>query len=127
MDARKSSARAHVSTREQRGLALAQERTAEIWRVDRWKWRVPSTTTETVYIVSLKPEFCPCTDYTRTGVTCKHMYAAWAVRAKYGTCEGCGRRYRRRDLVEVTEEHESLTWFEGDQLCADCARGSGIL
>jgi hypothetical protein len=34
---------------------------------------------------------------------------------------------RARDGVEVTEEHESLTWFPGDLLCRECACGHGIL
>ena len=44
------------------------------------------------------------------------------------TCVGCGERFRHRELVEVTEDHESLTWFPGDLLCiAECAGNHGVL
>jgi hypothetical protein len=33
---------------------------------------------------------------------------------------------RGRDLVEVMEEHENLTWFIGDALCRKCAKRHGI-
>ena len=116
---------ARSRSREERGLDLARERFEEIWRVDRWKWRVPSCSTETVYIVSLKPEFCPCVDFARRGETCKHLFAAWTVKAKTAPCEGCGRRLARWDLIEAPDDH--LTFFEGDLLCEECAIGHGVL
>jgi hypothetical protein len=42
-------------------------------------------------------------------------------------CSDCPKWLPGREMVEVTEEHESLTWFPGDLLCRECARGHGIL
>jgi len=128
MDVRRSSAPAHPSTREQRGLALALERAEEIWRCGPWVWRVPSCSDpETIYLVRLRPESCPCEDHQRTGRTCKHLYAALTVRAKYGVCSGCGCRFRHRELVELAEDnHDDLTYFHGDRLCVACADGAGV-
>ncbi len=131
MDKSKSSApaRSPRTSREERGLALARERAGEIWRVGPWTWRVPSCSEEeTVFIVALKPEHCPCEDFRRRQETCKHLYAAWTVKAKTARCSGCGERFYRRDLVELHEgTHDDLTWFHGDRLCASCADRSGVL
>ena len=118
------------STREQRGLDLARERFEEIWKVGPWTWRVPSCSdAQTVYVVTLQPERCPCEDFQQSGdgSACKHLYAAWTVRAKTAPCADCGKRFRHRELVEVTEDHESLTWFVGDELCESCAAQHGVL
>jgi hypothetical protein len=48
-------------------------------------------------------------------------------KAKIATCSGCRKRYRHRELVQVTEDHESLTWFPGDLLCRGCAGDAGVL
>ena len=42
-------------------------------------------------------------------------------------CSGCGERFRGRDLIEVMDWHESLTFFEGDVLCKECASGHGVI
>lgn len=43
-------------------------------------------------------------------------------------CVGCGERYPHRELIEVTEDHESLTFFPGDRLCVrECASAHGVL
>jgi hypothetical protein len=45
-------------------------------------------------------------------------------------CAGCGGRFSEasRELVEVTEDHESLTWFPGDRPCRrGCAGAHGVL
>ena len=39
----------------------------------------------------------------------------------------CSESFRGRDLTEVSEEHESLTWFVGDELCKECAKNHGLL
>ncbi len=132
MDKSKSSAPARPvkPTREEKGLRLAREHFEEIWCCGAGSavWRVPSCSeSETIYLVRLKPEFCPCEDFRRRRETCKHLFAAWTVRAKTAPCEGCGERFRRRELVEVTEDHESLTFFDGDLLCDECARAHGVL
>ena len=46
---------------------------------------------------------------------------------KLRPCAGCGGRFVGRDLYEVMDLHESLTFFEGDQLCRECARNHGVL
>lgn len=42
-------------------------------------------------------------------------------------CDGCGERVPNREIVEVREDHESLTFFEGDMLCGACAAGHGVI
>ena len=42
-------------------------------------------------------------------------------------CAGCGGRFIGRDLYTVMDGHESLTFFEGDRLCEECARRHGVL
>lgn len=118
------------ATREQRGLALAEERFEEIWLVGQGTWRVPSCASEPVkmvYLARLRHQSCTCEDHWRTGAVCKHVFGAHVVRAKTATCAGCGSRFRRGNLYEVTEDHDSLTWFVGDLLCEECALAHGVL
>jgi hypothetical protein len=42
-------------------------------------------------------------------------------------CAACGGRFMGRDLYEVMDWRESLTFFEGDRLCEECARNHGVL
>ena len=42
-------------------------------------------------------------------------------------CSGCSERFWGRDLIEVMDWHESLTFFEGDVLCKECAAGHGVI
>jgi hypothetical protein len=44
--------------------------------------------------------------------------------ARGGGCAGCGST--RREVHEVREDHESLTYFEGDALCGSCASDAGL-
>jgi len=46
---------------------------------------------------------------------------------KQRSCAGCGGKFTARELGEVTEDHESLTWFPGGELCRECACGHGVL
>ncbi len=46
--------------------------------------------------------------------------------AKTRSCSGCYGRFPGRDLIEITEDHGSLTFFEGDELCPQCARDHGV-
>ncbi len=114
------------TTRFERGLALAQERFEEITRVAPWIWSVPSCSgaSGAVHAVNLKHGTCSCPDRTPAGETDKHVTAAKYVKAKTATCSGCSERFRHRDLVEV---QESLTYFEGDVLCPECAGAHGVL
>lgn len=119
----KSSASAQPSTRELRGLALYREHAEEI-RFERGVFLVPSLSEETtVYEVRLgtRGASCECRDHGFRGVDCLHIFAASIAKAKTRECAGCTGRFRGRDLVEVVE---SLTYFEGDELCRDCYHGS---
>ena len=113
------------STRADRALALYVEHFEEIALSFRaGVYRVPSCTGAATYTVRLVPEaYCSCPDG-RTG-ECKHLIAARVVRKRTAPCSGCGRRFRYRDLTEVTEDHGSLTWFVGDRLCDGCLSAHG--
>lgn len=125
MQSKSTAPRTPEDTREQRGIEHGREHLEEIWRIGRWTWRVPSASdTETVYIVTIKPEYCPCEDRVSP---CKHIFAATYVKAKTATCDGCRGRFPRRELVELTEDnHDNLTYFHGDQLCEGCADRAGV-
>ncbi len=115
------------TTRFERGLALAQERFEEITRVAPWIWNVPSCSGDGVHDVNLKTGECSCPDRTPAGEVDKHVVAAKYVKAKTATCSGCSERVRHRDLYEVSEAHDSLTFFEGDLVCIGCAGDHGVL
>ncbi len=40
-------------------------------------------------------------------------------------CDGCGEQ--SRDLIEVVADHQSLTFFVGDEVCRECAANHGVL
>jgi hypothetical protein len=124
----KSSApHAHPSTREERGLALYREHGDEIRHVRSSVWCVPSCTRASVYLVDLAGVVCTCGDMPPVGEVCKHVYAALIVRAKTAECAGCGGRSRRRDMVECVEDnHDNLTYFDGDHLCPSCADNASV-
>jgi hypothetical protein len=46
---------------------------------------------------------------------------------KLRPCAGCGGKFMGRDLYEVMDWHESLTFFEGDRVCGECACAHGVL
>ncbi len=116
------------TTREQRGLALFRERGDEIAHVRGSAWSVPSCTRVGVYLVDLDGHVCTCGDRPPAGEVCKHATAATVARAKSGGCAGCGKRFPRRELLELVEgEHDNLTFFDGDLLCGGCARAHGVL
>ena len=114
------------ATRFTRGIALGIAKFRRIERTAPWTWEVPSETdVERTYLVDLKAGTCPCADRTPAGEVDKHVVAARYVKAKTANCSGCRRRIRHRDLTEVTEDHESLTWFVGDLLCWSCQHDHG--
>ena len=119
-----------VAARVLRGQALYQEHGGQITYED-GTWFVPSQHDATsVYEVHLgrRGESCECADFEHRGVSCKHVIAATIAKAKTAPCVSCGRRFRHQALVEVQEDHESLTWFPGDKLCRrDCAGPGGVL
>ncbi len=120
---------APTTTRVERGRQLWEEYGEEI-RFDPADkvWLVPSQSSGTsVYevVLSRRGESCECADFEFRGESCKHVLAATIAHAKTATCSGCGDRIRHRDLTEVTEDAESLTWFPGDQLCDPCLHDHG--
>lgn len=115
------------TTRFERGIALAQEYFEEITRVAPYVWSVPHCSGPGVYVVDLKAGNCSCPDRTPAEECCKHETAARYVKAKTATCSGCSERSRHRELVEVSEAHDNLTFFEGDLLCIGCAHDHGVL
>jgi hypothetical protein len=111
------------STREQRGLQLFEEHGSEITYED-GVWYVPSQHDATsVYEVTLghRGEACECSDFEHRGQSCKHVFCALIARAKTSSCDCCRKRFPIREIVEVMENHESLTWFPGNLLCEECA------
>ena len=111
--------------RADRALRLYVEHFEEIARSFRaGLYRVPSCTGAAVYSVRLVPEpYCSCPDF--KGGPCKHVAAVEVVRKRTAPCSGCGRRFRPGQLVEVEEDHGSLTWFVGDRLCGGCVEAAG--
>jgi hypothetical protein len=106
-----------------------------------------------VYVVDPSDWSCTCPDHHRRGAGCKHALACWALwrasaRPAQGVegfgrvgeivgravpmtrrCDGCGDRFVERDLIEVGPEQAewTLTAFEGDELCRQCAHAHGVL
>ncbi len=115
------------TTRPQRGIALYRDHADRI-RFERGVWLVPSLSEETtVYEVRLgtRGASCECRDHGHRHVDCLHIHAATIAKAKTRECAGCSGLFRGRDLVEVAPD--SLTFFEGDELCRPCARAHGEL
>ncbi len=88
------------------------------------KYLVPSgTTANGLYEVRVgtRPErnTCECRGFS-SHKHCSHLIAAERVARRSAVCDGCGARTWWRDLTEVTEDHDSLTWFVGDRLCGGC-------
>jgi hypothetical protein len=118
---------ARADTRADRGLALYRDRGDEIKHVRGSVWSVPSCSREGVYLVDLRAGICTCADMPPAGEACKHATAATIAHAKSSVCSGCGRRFRRRELVECVEgNHDNLTYFDGDLLCGSCADAAGV-
>jgi hypothetical protein len=117
------------STRELRALALASEHFEEIALSHRGGlYTVPSLHGDHTYDVTYtrNSESRSCRDW-EFGRTCYHVLAACIVRAKTDVCAGCGRRFRHRELTELTEDnHDDLAYFDGDHLCRTCADNAGV-
>ncbi len=114
-----------------RGLGLFELRAGEILASYRGggKYLVPSgTTANGLYEVRVgtRPERnrCECRGFAGHN-HCSHVVAASRVAKRSAVCDGCGERKWDRELVEVTEDHDSLTWFVGDRLCRGCVRSFG--
>lgn len=84
-----------------------------------------------VYVVDPGTWGCSCPDHHRRDAICKHgisCYVLWRLskRApKLPACTSCGDRFPHGELVEVTHDDASLTWFPGDRLCKKCLLTTG--
>ncbi len=116
-----------LNARAERALALFRERGHEIERIADEHYLVPSCSGTRFYRVRYGglEESCSCPDFEHRGQSCKHLLAVGIAHAKRRTrvssCSGCGRAFRRREMVEV---QESLTYLEGDLLCRRCWHAS---
>lgn len=118
------------NTRELRGLALAEEHFEAIARSHRrGTYSAPSCTVSGSYVVEYtrRSESCSCPDWQHRHNACKHIIAVALIKAKTDVCSGCGSRFPRRELIELHEvNHDSLTYFHGDELCRECADNAGV-
>jgi len=129
---------AHLSTTEPqpgyvlRGLGLFELHRDEILREGYQgggKWLIPSgSESAKLYEVRVgtRPERnrCECVGF-HHHKHCSHVVCASIARKKSALCDCCGERRWWPELTEVQEDHESLTWFPGDLLCAGCLRDHG--
>jgi hypothetical protein len=114
-----------------RGRGLFETYRDELRYLGRGRWLVPSgSETGKVYEVRVgsRPERnrCECVGY-QHHEHCSHLVCAETAHRRSAVCDDCGERRYWTELVEVTEEHESLTWFPGDLLCHACAHQHGVL
>jgi hypothetical protein len=124
----RSTEAASKAVREDRARKVADEHAREIAESAVGAvYKVPGCTGATCYVVSLSRGTCECGNIQHQGQSCEHLLAAEIVNARSTTCADCNGRYLGRDLYEVTEDHESLTWFVGDLLCRSCAIGHAIV
>ena len=46
---------------------------------------------------------------------------------KMAVCSGCGGKYPRKELIALHEDnHDNLTYFQGERVCRPCVRRSGV-
>ncbi len=122
------SAKPAHTTREQRARQIVRQHAREIAESAAGAiYKVPDYSGAPRYVVSLSRQTCECKDFEHRTQPCEHLIAAEIVSAKSCTCADCNNRSLGRDLIEVEEWHENLTWFVGDQLCRTCALGHGVL
>jgi transposase len=77
------------TTRQERGLALAQTRGKRIKQVLDGKYLVPSATAEHgSYFVDTLGKTCSCPDFETRGVPCKHMWALEYTRNRVTAADG---------------------------------------
>ncbi len=112
-----------------RGLGIFELRADDILASYQGAGRyiVPSgTTANGLYEVrvGVRRNRCECRGWASHG-HCSHVVAASRVAKRSAVCDGCGERRWDRELVEVTEDHDSLTWFVGDRLCGGCLSAHG--
>ena len=111
-----------TETRVTRGRQLYRQH-AEDFLYRNGVWIIASDTVAgRSYEVNLARESCECADHQHRGAVCKHLVAATLANSKSGTCSCCGHRVLNRFLSTVEEDDNLLTWFVGDELCANCIR-----
>jgi predicted nucleic acid-binding Zn finger protein len=76
-----------TTTREQRGIALYEERGADIEWIAPYTYLVPAAGRDMPYTVDVEMSFCSCPDASIARAkgeetTCKHLYAAEIVSSK---------------------------------------------
>jgi len=60
--------------------------------------------------------------------TTEDLDASRGSARKSAACNGCGRHFPCRDLVELHDDnHDNLTYFHGDLLCGGCADSAGVI
>jgi hypothetical protein len=119
----------YPTTRIDRGRKLYAEHADALTYVD-GIWYVPSqhdTTSVYEVVLGCRGESCECEDFEHRQQACKHIICATIARAKTRRCAGCSKRFPHREIVEVQEDHDSLTFFVGDPVCASCALVHGLL
>ena len=93
------------------------------------RWLIPSgSESAKLYEVRVgsRPERsrCECVGFLHHK-HCSHVVCASLARKKSFTCDGCGRRVSNSEMVVVGDD--SLSLFEGDQVCGECALDHGVL
>ena len=90
------------------------------------------------YLVDQSSFSCDCPDHRRRQAACKHALACWVLEracrpspeplgSGEGECSGCGGRFAGRELTQLHEDnHDDLTYFDGDLLCPPCADNAGV-
>jgi len=147
--ARLKSVRPHLASRIERAehILVAQLSTANGSRPVKVRVHADGTRSYTVrsgsrlcrsYLVDQTSWECECPDHKRRQAACKHALACWVLEragkpspellgSGEGGCSGCGEHFASRDLVELQEDnHDGLTYFDGNQLCRVCADNAGV-
>jgi hypothetical protein len=120
------------NARAERALELYRLRGQDIEPIAPDLYLLPSQDGKRSYRVDYRNETCSCPDHNfHPEMACKHILAAGVLyakrRARRALCDGCFERFPVRELVELTEDnHDGLTYFDGDHLCRMCADGAGV-
>ncbi len=113
-----------TTTRTERGVEILEDRYNEVEHVAGETWSVPSSNllVGTYHVRLGDAPSCECADFTYRQRNCKHIATAQLAESKSRVCSCCNRKVLGRFTTEVSEDHELLSWFPGDVLCADCIR-----
>jgi hypothetical protein len=128
MDTTESSAPAHPSSREQRGLELYREHGHEIRHVGEALYLVPSCAGRGFYSVDYRQETCDCPDHEIRGENCKHILAVGIYHAKHrseASPHACNDGWVSMEVEVVDPETGEETVEEALYLCRRCASEAG--